>query len=187
MSKDVQHDFVNDLLYRYLQDVKHRQKAGEFGRATAAVLLRKCTKLDDMEIMIEDLQAKSNDLLSNAEKMSLKLAEESKQKEIEANIKRLSHKKLEYKAEKTFKRQNSWKGREIGMFEGFELEDYQKKMAGAERATSKQIKRDAVNRATQRKAHPGMASALGSSGFSRPDGEDDEDEHGKVSSKNLDH
>ena len=57
-----------------------------------------------MEIMIEDLQAKSNDLLSNAEKMSLKLAEESRQKEIEANIKRLSHKKLEYKAEKTFKR-----------------------------------------------------------------------------------
>ena len=53
--KDVQQDFVQDLLYRYLQDIKHRQKAGEFGRATSAVLLRKCTKLDDIEIMIEDL------------------------------------------------------------------------------------------------------------------------------------
>ena len=67
-------------------------------------MLRKCTKLDDMEIMIEDLQAKSNDLLSNAEKMSLKLAEESRHKEIELNIKRLSHKKLEFKGEKVFKR-----------------------------------------------------------------------------------
>jgi hypothetical protein len=30
-------------------------KAGEFGRATAAVLLRKCTKLDDIENIIEEL------------------------------------------------------------------------------------------------------------------------------------
>lgn len=76
--KDVQQDFVQDLLYRYLQDIKHRQKAGEFGRATAATLLRKCTKLDDIEVMIEDLQKKSDDLLSNAEKMALKLAEEAR-------------------------------------------------------------------------------------------------------------
>lgn len=73
------------------------------------------------------------------------------------------------------------------MFEGFELEDYQKKMAGAERATSKQIKRESVNKPVQKMTNPGMSSALGSSGFSRPDGEDDEDEHGKLSSKNLDH
>jgi hypothetical protein len=55
---------------------------GEFGRATACTLLKKCTRLDDIEIMIEDLQKKSNDLLSNAEKMALRLAEEGKQKEI---------------------------------------------------------------------------------------------------------
>jgi hypothetical protein len=53
--KDVQQDFVNELLYNYLQDIKHREKAGEFGRATASVLLRKCTKLDDIEVIIEDL------------------------------------------------------------------------------------------------------------------------------------
>jgi len=40
--------------------------------------LRKCTKLDDIEVMIEDLQKKSDDLLSNAEKMALKLAEEAR-------------------------------------------------------------------------------------------------------------
>ena len=62
--KEVQLDLMKDLLYRYLQDIKHRQKAGEFGRATAATLLRKCVKLDDIEVMIEELQRKSNDLLS---------------------------------------------------------------------------------------------------------------------------
>lgn len=46
--------------------------------------------------MIEDLQKKSNDLLSNAEKMSLKLAEESLQKEIQENVKRIVYKKLDY-------------------------------------------------------------------------------------------
>ena len=92
------------MLYRYLQDIKHRQKAGEFGRATAATLLRKCTKLDDIEVMIEDLQKKSNDLLSNAEKMSLKLAEESKQKEIAENVKRIVYKKLDYQPKIALKR-----------------------------------------------------------------------------------
>ena len=76
--KDCQLDLVGDLLYRYLQDIKHRQKAGEFGRATAAVLLRKCVKLEDIEIMIEDLQRKSDDLLSNAEKVAAKLAAEAR-------------------------------------------------------------------------------------------------------------
>ena len=71
---------MKDLLYRYLQDIKHRQKAGEFGRATAATLLRKCVKLDDIEVMIEDLQRKSNDLLSQAEKHALKIAEEQRVK-----------------------------------------------------------------------------------------------------------
>jgi len=62
---------VHDLLHRYLLDIKTRQKAGEFGRATAAILLRKCVKLNDIELIIEDLQRKSNDLLSNAEKLAL--------------------------------------------------------------------------------------------------------------------
>lgn len=137
--------------------------------------------------MIEDLQAKSNDLLSNAEKMSVKLAEESRQKEIDSNIKRLCHKKLEYKSTKVFKRQNSWKGREKGLFEGFELEEYEKRLAGGDRPGSKQVTREAMKRPVQKKTHPGMASGLGSSGFSKND-EEDEDEHGgKHSSKNLDH
>ena len=53
-------------------------KAGEFGRATAAIQLRKCTKLDDIENIINDLQKKSNDLLSAAEKEALKLAEKAR-------------------------------------------------------------------------------------------------------------
>jgi predicted transcriptional regulator len=70
------------LLYRYLQDIKQRKKMGEFGRATACTILRKCTRLEDIESIIEDLQAKSNDLLSNAEKMALRLKEEAEAKQI---------------------------------------------------------------------------------------------------------
>jgi hypothetical protein len=77
---------------------------GEFGRATSCTLLKKCTRLDDIEIMIEDLQKKSNDLLSNAEKMAVRLEEERKQKEISANIKRLTNRKVEYKQKLLFKR-----------------------------------------------------------------------------------
>lgn len=52
------------MLSRYLTDLKHRMKAGEFGRANATALLRKCIKLGDIEYIIEDCLAKSNDLLS---------------------------------------------------------------------------------------------------------------------------
>ncbi len=53
--KNVEEDFVEDLSTRYLQDLKHRMKAGEFGRATPCTLLRKCTNLIDIETLIDDL------------------------------------------------------------------------------------------------------------------------------------
>ena len=98
------------MLIRYLQDIKQRLKAGEFGRASAAVLLRKCTKLDDIEFIIEELQRKSNDLLSNAEKLAIKLAEEARVKELTSNLSKLTRKKLEFKAKETLKRNRSFKG-----------------------------------------------------------------------------
>ena len=67
---------MQELLYKYLQDIKHRQKAGEFGKATPAILLRKCTLLSDMDVIIDDLQKKSNELLSDAERMAFELAEQ---------------------------------------------------------------------------------------------------------------
>ena len=66
---------MQDLLDRYLSDLKQRIKMGEFGRATAAISLRKTTKLDDIEIIINDLIRKSNNLLSQAEKEALYMAE----------------------------------------------------------------------------------------------------------------
>ena len=109
--KDVQQDFVKDLLQKYLQDIKHRQKAGEFGRATAATLLRKCIRLDDIEVMIEELQRKSHDLLSAAERQALQLAEQQRQKELAENVQRLANKKLDFRTRKTVKRNKSFKGR----------------------------------------------------------------------------
>ena len=74
-------------------------------------MLRKCVRLDEIETMIEDLQKKSNDLLSNAEKMALKLAEEQRQKNIAKNIENLTAKKLDYRPKDAMKRRKSWKGR----------------------------------------------------------------------------
>jgi hypothetical protein len=57
--------------------------------------------LDDIENIIEELQRKSNDLLSNAEKLAIKLAEEARIKELTENVHKLSRKKLEFKAKET--------------------------------------------------------------------------------------
>jgi len=132
--KDVQHDFVFDLLHKYLQDVKHRMKAGEFGRATAATLLRKCVKLEDIEYMVEDCQAKSNELLSNADKLAEELADKRERKRIEKNIKNLNMNRMEFEPARCFKRKASWKGRSGLLFEGFAkdgLEDQIRKLGRA--------------------------------------------------------
>lgn len=105
--KDVDEDFVTDLLYRYLQDVKQRVKAGEFGRANSATLLRKCIRLTDIDNIIVDLQKKSNNLLLNAGRLKLKLQQEAKQKEVRARINKLAHNPLEFRANEAKKRSNS--------------------------------------------------------------------------------
>ena len=79
--------------------------------------------------------------------MSLKLAEESRNKEIDGNIKRLSLRKLEFKANKVYRRQNSWKGIEEGLFSGFETEEYQKHLEGVGRPKSRIADRSKLNRA----------------------------------------
>lgn len=108
--------------------------------------------------------------------MSLKLAEESRLKEIEKNIKRLSIKKLDFKANKVFARQNSWKGREDSLFVGFEAEEYTKNLEGGEKPKSRAMARDKINRPVFQKNNPGLVSAMGSSAFSKPDGDDDDHE-----------
>ena len=50
----MQNEFVTDLLQRYLQDIKHRMKLGDYGRATATTLLRKCINLVDIEYIVDD-------------------------------------------------------------------------------------------------------------------------------------
>lgn len=48
-------------------------KASEFGRANATALLRKSIKLGEIEYIVEDCLAKSQDLLSKAEKLAEKV------------------------------------------------------------------------------------------------------------------
>ena len=61
------------MLSNYLNDIKHRMKASEFGRANATALLRKSIKLGEIEYIVEDCLAKSQDLLSKAEKLAEKV------------------------------------------------------------------------------------------------------------------
>ena len=101
--------------------------------------------------MIEDLQKKSDDLLSNAEKMALKLAEEARQRDIANNVRRLVHKKLEYKTKDAVKRQNSWKGTTRPLFAGGDQEDWQKALEEElERPHSRKLARDKMVRPIQR-------------------------------------
>lgn len=144
--KDVQHEFVYDLLHKYLQDIKHRMKAGEFGRATAATLLRKCVKLEDIEYMVEDSQAKSNELLSNADKLAEELAAKRERKKIEKNIKRLNTKRLEYNQESCFKRRTSWKGKTQLLMDGFHKDALEDKIRRLGRAKSRKTIRTNVVR-----------------------------------------
>ncbi len=88
-------------------------KAGEFGRATAAIQLRKCTKLEDIENIINDLQKKSNDLLSAAEKEALRLAEQARLVQLEKNVKQITSKKLEFNQREALKRNRSFYGKQI--------------------------------------------------------------------------
>lgn len=122
--KDVQEDYVGDLLYKYLQDIKHRQKAGEFGRASAALLLRKCTLLSDIDDIVEELQKRSNELLSNAERLALEMAEKARQKEIKAAVETLANRRLDYPAKSTVRRTRSFHGKIDKMLVGEEHEEW---------------------------------------------------------------
>lgn len=148
---------------------------GEFGRATSCTLLKKCTRLDDIEIMIEDLQKKSNDLLSNAEKMALRLAEEAKQKEIAANIKRLANKKIEFKPKYLYKRSNSFKGRDNFLLNQYEQEECELKIDGhfEKRPRSKEIDRAKETRKIDKKV---VVKVPGKSGLSKNEEPDDDDD-----------
>ena len=65
--RNVEHDFVNELLVRYLQDTKNRMKEKSFGNATPSMILRKCIKLTDIDDMVLECHVKSLDLMSAAD------------------------------------------------------------------------------------------------------------------------
>ena len=52
--KDAQHYFVQELMEKYIQEIKQKQKQGEFGRATPSMILRKCIKIEDIDYMVDD-------------------------------------------------------------------------------------------------------------------------------------
>lgn len=143
--KDVQLDFVNDLLTRYLTDIKGRMKAGAFGKATTSMLLRKCVKLSDIDLLVEECEIKSNALLSNADKLALKLAEEKRLKETKNNIKRIAFKKLDMDQGELKKRSNSWKGKVKPFLGDFEYDEWDDAVHARGRPHSRMFQRRQMN------------------------------------------
>ena len=57
--KDAEHYFVQELMEKYIQEIKQKQKQGEFGRATPSMILRKCIKIEDIDYIVDDCIQKS--------------------------------------------------------------------------------------------------------------------------------
>lgn len=71
--KDVTEDFVGELLFKYLQDLKNRMKMQSLSNQTTSIILRKCVKLNDLDKVIDDTMKKCEDLKTTADKLSVNL------------------------------------------------------------------------------------------------------------------
>ena len=120
----MQEDLTSDLLYKYLQDIKTRVRAGDFGRATQAILLRKTTKLGDIDDVINDLHAKSKETMSKTEKKMKELAMKEKNEKTAKAVKKLTHNRLAYDPRDTVPRSSSFHGRLDKLADGAKWEKH---------------------------------------------------------------
>lgn len=65
--ENVEHDFVNDLLQRYLDDLDYRQKEGDPEKATFTGTMRKGVQLNDLEDIVNKLYVKTAGLKKAAD------------------------------------------------------------------------------------------------------------------------
>lgn len=64
--------------------------------------------LSDIDIIVDDLQKKSDELLSDAERMGQELAEQQRQQEVKDRIRKLANNKLDYRVLDTIPRNRSF-------------------------------------------------------------------------------
>lgn len=128
--KDVNEDFVGELLFKYLQDLKNRMKMQSLSNQTTSIILRKCVKLTDLDRVIDDTMKKCDDLKITADKLSVNLKKQMKLNSIKDNITRITNKKLQCDPYKTLKRRKSWKGPQTPFLTGFEFEEWDEKVQG---------------------------------------------------------
>ena len=50
---------MGELLERYIQDLRHREEAGTFEKATFSAIIRRPMRLSDASAMIEDVNRKT--------------------------------------------------------------------------------------------------------------------------------
>ena len=147
-------DFVTPLMEAYLEDIRVRSKEDQFDVPTASVLLRKTVKLQEIDVIIDDLASKTTALKSETEAYADFLAEEARLKEIADNTRRLTKRKLDYAPRVTYKRDNSYKGRNReALIPMEEQEDFREDMETRfPRPTSRQPERRDKLRRVQREA-----------------------------------
>jgi hypothetical protein len=127
-------DLVQPLFEKYLEDLHARKKEAEFGSPPPAVLLRKTVRLQEIDVMIEELQLKAIGLAKSAGEQEAILAEEKRLQGVRDTIKRFHTKKIEFQPRAVYQRSLSFKGRNrVPLFQlGGEQSDFQEKMLGAD-------------------------------------------------------
>lgn len=104
-------DFVTPLMDAYLEDIRVRSKEDRFGVPPSSTLLRKTVKLQAIDGIIDELAAKTTALKSETEAYAERLAEEARLKDIAEATRKLTKRKLDYPPRPSYKRDNSYKGR----------------------------------------------------------------------------
>ena len=147
-------DFITPLMESYLDDIRVRTKEDQFGEPTASILLRKTVKLQAIDGIIDELAAKTTALKSETEAYADFLAEEARLRDIADNTRRLTKRKLDYVPRHTYKRDNSYKGRNReALIPMEEQEDFREDLeAKFPRPTSRQPERRDKLRRVQREA-----------------------------------
>lgn len=105
---NVEHDFVSNLLKRYLKDLETRIKLHDSEEGGIAMSLRKVTPIEVTTELVNDEYSKVASLKDMADQKEKDLEKERILREHDRKVKKLIREKVEFKKVKGFKRQNSY-------------------------------------------------------------------------------
>ena len=139
---NVEHDFVPDLLKRYLGDLEQRKRVQNDDEAGFCKNLRKVVDLDTMEEVVNMQYAKISSLREKADKREEELEYARKKAEHDKKIAKIVLDKVEFKKHKAFQRKNSYVPH-LEDFGDIDDQDAVKKNVGKVRRSIDAVKRRA--------------------------------------------